>query len=45
MMSLSIEEIEQMLTREFGCNKLKANMIANQLKDLEAENENLVLIA
>lgn len=44
MMSLSIEEIEKVLTREFECSKLKANMIANELKNLEQENENSCLI-
>mgnify|MGYP001559897383 CR=1 FL=1 len=44
MMDLSIEEIEKVLTKEFSCNKLKANMVANKLKDLEQENENSCLI-
>ena len=39
MMSLSIEEIEQVLMQEFNCNRQKANIVANNLKDLEMKNE------
>ena len=39
MMSISIEEMEQVFMQEFDCNRQKANIVANLLKDFELKKE------